>query len=138
MFKGPQGMSLAGNAAAASAVASAAAAASSALAAADKTKIYKWVEMTQNNMFNAKWKSLFFAQWFQIAKKRQKMLKKIKNGHRRKISLWKNIYKPSSYYHLPSCKMAYGNSKPSRRSLDSEILLRSAPLRSAPLHQFWK
>ena len=40
MFKDPQGMSLAGNAAAASAVASAAAAAS-AIAAADKTKIYK-------------------------------------------------------------------------------------------------
>ena len=79
MFKGPQGMSLAGNAAAASAVASAAAAAS-AIAAADKTKIYKWVEMTQNNMFNAKWKSLFFAQWFQIAKKKQKMLIKNKKG----------------------------------------------------------
>ena len=41
MFKGPQGMSLAGNAAAASAVASAAAGPSSAIAAADKTKIYK-------------------------------------------------------------------------------------------------
>ena len=39
MFKGPQGMSLAGNAAAAAAAAASAAATSAATAAADKTKM---------------------------------------------------------------------------------------------------